>query len=91
MRKAKPKQTDKQNPEWTAKDFASATLVQGTDLATAVRALRKGRGPQVSPKKVAISIRLNPKIISHFKAGGKGWQGRMEDVLGRAAKVKEGA
>jgi uncharacterized protein (DUF4415 family) len=88
MRKVKTSQTDKQNSEWTTKDFANATHVQGKDLAKALRALRKGRGPQVSPKKVAIAIRLNPKIVSHFKAGGKGWQGRMEEVLGKATKVK---
>ena len=68
--------------------FALDTQLQGTSLDDAVKAVRRGRGPQVEPRKVAISIRLNPKIVAHFKAGGAGWQSRMEKALLKASAIK---
>ncbi len=88
MKKAKPKPADQENPEWTEQDFAKATPLSGTSLATALKQVRRGRGPQVKPKKIAISIRLNPKIIKHFKSGGAGWQGRLEEALLKATGGK---
>lgn len=35
-------------------------------------------------KKVPVTIRLDPDIVAHFKAEGKGWQGKMNDVLRKA-------
>jgi uncharacterized protein (DUF4415 family) len=42
--------------------------------------LRK-RGPQKSPKKVPISIRLSPDVAEGLRATGNGWQGRAEEAL----------
>lgn len=42
--------------------------------------LRK-RGPQKSPKKVPISIRLSPDVAEGLRATGSGWQGRADRVL----------
>ena len=81
MKKAKPKSRDRDNPDWSESDFDQATHLPGVTPATAVKKARRGRGPQVKPRKVAISIRLSPKIIKHFKSKGRGWQGRMEKVL----------
>ncbi len=86
MRKVKAINND--NPEWSAADFKNATRVKGTSLTEAAATLRRGRGPQVKPTKVAISIRVNPKIIEHFKAGGAGWQARIEKVLLKASGIK---
>jgi uncharacterized protein (DUF4415 family) len=36
--------------------------------------------------KVAVSIRLSPEVISHFKANGPGWQSRIDDALRKIAK-----
>ena len=44
------------------------------------------RGPQKSPTKIPVSIRLSPEVIKHFKAKGPGWQSRIDDVLRRIAK-----
>ena len=27
------------------------------------------------------AIRLSPEVIDHFRAGGRGWQTRIDDVL----------
>lgn len=42
---------------------------------------RKGRGPQKSPTKESITIRLSADVVGYFRASGKGWQSRVDDVL----------
>jgi uncharacterized protein (DUF4415 family) len=42
--------------------------------------LRK-RGPQKSPKKVPISIRLSPDVAEGLRATGNGWQSRADEAL----------
>lgn len=42
------------------------------------------RRPNGDAKKL-ISIRLDPEVIDWFKAGGEGWQSRMNDALRKAA------
>jgi uncharacterized protein (DUF4415 family) len=78
------------NPQWTKVDFKTAIHLPGTTLAEATSAARRGRGAQKEPKKIAISIRLHPDIIKHFKSGGAGWQSRMEKVLERVSVGKKG-
>jgi len=53
------------NPEWSAADFEAA----------------KRRGPQRKPTKQPVSIRLSPEVLAYFKATGKGWQTRVDQVL----------
>jgi uncharacterized protein (DUF4415 family) len=42
--------------------------------------LRK-RGPQKTPKKIPISIRLSPDVAEGLRATGNGWQRRADDAL----------
>ena len=72
---------DPDNPVWTKRDFERALNVEGLKLSEVSSALRKARGRQRAPKKVAISIRLEPQIVAHFKKGGAGWQKRIEAAL----------
>ncbi len=81
MSKAIKRVIDRDNPIWTKRDFERALPVSGMTLVEAAQAFRKARGPQKAPKKVAISIRLEPQIVAHFKKGGAGWQRRMEAAL----------
>jgi len=39
------------------------------------------RGPQKTPKKVPISIRLSPDVAERLRATGDGWQSRADEVL----------
>ena len=39
------------------------------------------RGPQRTPRKVPISIRLSPDVADGLRATGNGWQGRADEVL----------
>lgn len=75
------------NPEWTEGDFARA--LPASALPPAIRDQfangRRTRGPQKRPVKVPISIRLAADIVAHFKVGGPGWHGRIEEALRQAA------
>ncbi len=39
------------------------------------------RGPQKAPTKKSTTIRLNAEVLDFFKAQGKGWQCKINDVL----------
>jgi len=51
-----------------------------TNMATHGR-----RGPQRRPTKVAVSLRLTREVVERFKAGGPGWQTRIDEALKKAA------
>lgn len=38
------------------------------------------RQPQV-PQRRTLTIRLSQDVIDHFRAGGRGWQTRIDDAL----------
>jgi uncharacterized protein (DUF4415 family) len=63
-------------PELTDEWFDKADLHYGEAL------LRRGRGRPVldSPKKL-VSLRLDRDVIDRFRAGGPGWQSRVNAAL----------
>jgi uncharacterized protein (DUF4415 family) len=75
---------DPENPEWTEEDFKNARPFAEVfpELAESIRRAR-GRPPVDTPRQ-QISIRLDPDVIAKFKATGKGWQSRINDVLKKA-------
>lgn len=72
-----------ENPEWTEEDFARArpaSEVLGPEMAA--RLVRRGRPPKADgEKKEAVSIRLSPDVLAYFRAGGEGWQTRIDEAL----------
>jgi uncharacterized protein (DUF4415 family) len=80
-RKPKPDLIDDENPEWTAEDFARAKRLR--DLPPAVQAVlsNRARGPQKTPVKTRISIRLSQDVLATFRASGAGWQTRIDAAL----------
>lgn len=75
---------DHDNPEWTEEDFKKAR--PASELPPEIlRAFPRTRGAQIAPKKIPVSIRLSPEVVEHFKAGGPGWQARIDEVLKKAA------
>ena len=42
--------------------------------------VRRGRPPKARPK-VSTTIRLSQDVIDHFRAGGRGWQTRIDGAL----------
>jgi uncharacterized protein (DUF4415 family) len=72
-------------PELTAADFARGTWHVGG------KPLRRGR-PKKADAKEPVNLRLSPHVLAHFRAGGRGWQTRinaaLESVVARRRKKK---
>jgi hypothetical protein len=49
---------------------------------------RRGRPPQGKAAKVQQSLRLSPEVLDHFRGTGKGWQGRIDEVLRRVTALE---
>lgn len=43
--------------------------------------IKKTRGKQKAPTKKSVTLRLSQEVIDAFKATGKGWQSRINEVL----------
>jgi uncharacterized protein (DUF4415 family) len=46
------------------------------------------RGPQKSPTKSLVSLRLSQEVIDHFKSKGPGWQTRIDEALKKSIAPK---
>jgi uncharacterized protein (DUF4415 family) len=46
--------------------------------------VRLGRPPERGVAKEQVTLRLDPDVIERFRAGGPGWQGRINGVLRKA-------
>ena len=80
-----------ENPEWTEADFAAARPVdQVHGVGLARRLVRPPGRPAMAPelRKERVTIRLSPDILAHFRAGGRGWQSRLEASLRDVIKVR---
>lgn len=49
-----------------------------------IRAARPAGRPKKDAPKEAVSIRLDPDVVAHFRAGGPGWQSRINAALRKA-------
>jgi uncharacterized protein (DUF4415 family) len=85
-RKSKEPVFDDDNPEWTKQDFAKARPPAEVLPPELLAQFKNTRGPQKAQTKIAVSIRLSPEVISHFKSKGPGWQSRIDDALRKIAK-----
>ena len=78
----------------TAADFrrmrpATKSLPRLVGAKVAADLLRpRGRPPKDSPK-AQVTLRLDTEVLEHFKAGGRGWQTRINAALKRAV-AKDG-
>jgi uncharacterized protein (DUF4415 family) len=65
---------DLTGPEW--KDVTEKAKVQ------------RGR-PKATVRKISTTIRLSPDVLDYFKAGGPGWQSRIDEALRKAAGLRK--
>jgi uncharacterized protein (DUF4415 family) len=74
-------------PELTEEWFANASMYIGGKL------VRRGRPPlPPEEQKRQVTLRLPPEVVEHFRAGGRGWQTRLVEVLRRhVAQAKDAA
>ena len=74
-------------------DVSAGSVSRPDDLAAAkpfaevfpelAEAMRKTRGPQKAETKVAVTLRLDRDVVERFRASGKGWQSRINEILRR--------
>ncbi|CDQ09406.1 conserved protein of unknown function [Acidithiobacillus ferrivorans] len=72
--------TDGEVRELTAEDMAKF----GPAYEVLPRSLRKKlgvRGPQKTPTKERITIRLSREVVEQFRESGEGWQTRVDSAL----------
>jgi uncharacterized protein (DUF4415 family) len=67
-------------PELTDEWFAKATLHIGG------KPVPRGRPKSANPKE-HVNMRLDRDVLAHFRAGGPGWQSRINATLRKAAKL----
>ena len=72
---------DEDNPPTDAADWEHATVTQGGGVAATLTELRRPHGYRKAPFEVSTAVRLSPEVVAFFKAGGTGWQARIDEVL----------
>ncbi len=77
------------SPEATDEQLAQARPFADVfpDLAESIRRAR-GRPALDNPKK-QVTLRLDSDVIARFRAGGPGWQSRINDILRKAAGLQQ--
>jgi uncharacterized protein (DUF4415 family) len=68
-------------PELSDEWFDKAELTVGDKV------IRRGRPPLDAPKKL-VSLRLDQDVIDRFRAGGPGWQSRINAALRKHLRGK---
>lgn len=69
---------------WTDREDASKLTndwFARADLYGGGRLVRRGGWPKKVAPKEAVNIRLDPDVLAHFRAGGRGWQSRINAAL----------
>jgi len=79
----------------SAVDWSHATVTRGGGVAATIGDLRRTRGPNKNPTKEQVAIRFDREVLVAFRAGGPGWQTRINAALkewlaSHPAKCKSG-
>ncbi|MBN6710475.1 toxin-antitoxin system, antitoxin component [Canicola haemoglobinophilus] len=70
-----------ENTEYTEEELDQFRPIQDVMPAEFLTMVKRHRGKQKAPTKQAITIRLSPEVVNAFKATGKGWQSRINEIL----------
>ena len=62
-------------------DWTKGVVTPGGGVAATISALRRTRGPGKKPAKEQVAIRLDQEVLGAFRAGGRGWQTRVNAAL----------
>ena len=88
MSKQPPPADFDENPEWTVEDFAQARPAREVLPPEVVAAFARPKGGRpVGSNKDLVSLRIDREVVAKFRAGGPGWQSRMNEALRKAAGV----
>jgi len=68
---------------------ATRAFLAQADLIRNGKVVRCGkRGPQKSPTKKLVSLRLSPEVVDYFRSTGPGWQTRIDTTLRKSIKKR---
>ncbi|MFT3821226.1 MAG: BrnA antitoxin family protein [Rubrivivax sp.] len=73
--------TPAEEARWKTGVLVDGGGYQAVRKALAAKRAPGQRGPQVAPTKQLVSVRYSPEVLAFFKAGGAGWQTRMDEAL----------
>lgn len=59
------------------------------DLVERLERMRGQRGPQKLPTKERVTLRLDRDVVEGYRAGGPGWQTRINDDLAKLQKRRK--
>lgn len=76
---------DDDNPEWTDDDFARARPSEEVLPPEVIAAFGRKRGRPPGSNKQQVALRIDKDVLERFRAGGAGWQSRMNDILQKAS------
>ena len=78
---AMPTEAENRKIRRAAKADADAPLLTDEQLKAMVP-LKSLRGrPKSENKKLLVSVRYSPEVLTYFRSTGEGWQARMDGVL----------
>jgi uncharacterized protein (DUF4415 family) len=85
---------DPNDPKAVAAAMKKAVVVRGggpeaVRAALAAKRYPGQRGPQKTPTKERVSLRLSREVLAHFRATGDGWQSRIDETLKGVLKRKQ--
>jgi uncharacterized protein (DUF4415 family) len=74
--------------EWSPEIFDRAEIRRGDQvLRPATGTLTKRGRPKLEQPKKQVTLRLDQDVIDRFRAGGPGWQSRINEALKKAVEV----
>ena len=88
MAKRHPARDD--SPELTEEFFARAQRGLAhlpVPMREAIEGSRRGRGPQKTPTKLQVTLRLSRGVVDAYRRTGRGWQARIDADLQRTART----
>jgi uncharacterized protein (DUF4415 family) len=75
-------------PPWTPEMFARAEIRHGDEvIRPATGTVRKRGRPRSETPKRQVTLRLDADLVDHFRLEGRGWQGRINEVLRKVVGV----
>lgn len=69
------------SPKAPVVDWSKGAVTRGGGVAATIGEIRRTRGPNKNPTKEQVAIRFDRDVLEAFRAGGPGWQTRMNRAL----------
>lgn len=85
-----PPDFDDDAPELTDEDIKTLRPAREVFAELGISMPKPVGRPKAAEVKRSVTIRIDGDVVDYFKAGGPGWQTRINDVLAREARKASG-